>query len=736
MSVLLLEGGGSLLLQGGGSLLLYEETEASGPLLFLVDWNADADYSDTGEDVSSRVDGTIGAVWSRGKDQIRQFAPAAAGQLAFVLHNISRDYSPGNLDSPIAGLVLPGRKVQVKTSGSAGEGFDFVDGSAFEFVDGDMFDSVGLPGRVIWTGRIDDIIQHPETENRNVGFPCLGNLSLLRGKTISTALFQDITTSDFLGAVLDEAGWPADERNIQTGLTTLSWAWVDNEDAFDVVERIRATEGPGASVYEDRDGFIVFENRDARTTQTRSTVSQATFDATLNIHALNYNSNFKDTIEAAVITVDERQQQGQSVLWELGTGLTLASGQVRRFQIRASSGDPFTNAVVPSATPNDTIQTATASTTLTAGTFKLRFREETSASTLDWDSTAAEWETALESLTTIGSGNIQCAGGPISTMPIHNTFIGVFAGQPVTDLIEIVEDVLNPVSAPASVEVYGIQDGDGISSERQGIRASAILTAGSYYIDFDGAPTTPIAYNANAAAVETAVGTVYFGATVTGTALSLSGGGFIINFIVSTDEPLGVATEVTAITASVGSASISVSVSTLGGVADYVLTAGSVSFSLSRTSGASAQLTVTAGGSGVTLTSLRVRGDLVTVVRSHQVSFPEDTTDIPVGKISRPNVKPEITLDNAREFVEMFVERRSIPIPTVTFQTISSLFSSGNDALYQREVSDRITINEAQTGIAEDYHIEQIRQSVVGVVLVTEFGCEQATSSGPPLFWY
>lgn len=706
-------------------------------LQFLIDWNGDSDYGDTGEDVSSRVLNRIGASWSRGKDQIRQFAPAAAGQLAFALNNESRDYSPGNASSPIYGLVLPGRKAKLQTDGLGGEDLLFVDGSDFEFVDGSDLFSMGTPSRVIWRGLVEDIGQNPSNAERSVGILCLGDLSRLSGKTISTGLYQNILTSVFLGHVLDEAGWPADERTIQTGLTTMSFAWADNEDALEVVERIRATEGPGASLYEDPNGFLVFENRDARTTQTRSTVSQATFTAADDIQALNYNPNFKDTIEAAVIQVDERQVQGQTTIWELGQSLTLGPLEFIGFQIRSSSGDPFTNAILPSATPNDTIQTATASATLTAGTFKLRFRGVTTASALDWDSTAAEWQTALEGLSTIGSGNVLCSGGPISTAPIQTFFIGTFAGQSITDLIEVVDAVLNPVSAPATVEMFEIQNGDGIFSERQGIRSSSILTAGSYLITFGVAPTSTIAYNANAAAVQTAIRTVYSGATVTGTALSLSGGGFTVNFIVATNEPLGEITEITSITAQVGSASIGVEVTTQGGVADFQIQSGGATFAFSRTSGASILLSVAATGAGVTLNNLRVRGQLVPVVRSHQVSFPEDTTDIPVGKIARPNVKPEISLQNARDFVEMFVERRQFPVPSVTIVIITELTDSNNDALYAREISDRISIVEPQTGIAEDYHIEQIKQSVSGNALITEFGCEQA----PPGFlsgiiWY
>lgn len=711
----------------------------STPLEFLVDWYATNDFLGTGTDVSERVDGSVGVVWSRGKDQIRQFAPSMAGQCAFMLNNLSKDYSPGNLSSPLIGLVLPGRKMRIQSTGAGGTGFDFEDGTEFEFEDGTLFDFTGEPGRVIWTGQTDEINQHPEA--RNVGFTCLGLLSRLRGKFITTALYPNILTSDFLGHVLDEAGWPAAERDIQTGLTTMTWAWADRDrDVFDIVQLIKDTEGPGAYVGEDPEGFFVFKNRDARTTDTRSTVSQQTFLDTDSINGLQYDPNFKDNVEAATLTVNERQAQGQSVLWELGDTLTLTNSEVRRFQVRSTTGDPFMNAVLPSPTPNDTIQTATASETLTSGTFKLRFREVTTASALDWDSTAAEWETALEGLSTIGSGNVMCAGGPISTTPINITFIGSFAGQSITDLIEAVDVVLNPVSAPATVELYSIQDGDGIQAEVQGIRASGVLTAGSYLIEWNPGSgfSSNIAYNANAAAVQTAVRAAYIGALVSGTALSLSGGGFTVNLLVSTNETLGVVLPQTSITSLVGTASINVVASTLGGTADYVLTAGGVTFTFDRTSGARVMLTATAGSTGATATGLRVRGDLVSVVRTHEVTYPEDVTDIPSGKIVRLNALPNVSLETARQQVSGFVLRYLVSHPTVVLTIIQSLYDSANDTLYQREIGDRITIVETQTGLNEDYHIEHIQQSIQGLALVTVFGCEQVVDilAGPPLFWY
>lgn len=737
MSLLALQGGGILLLQGGGGLIISDvvAAESIGPILFKIDFDANGDFLGAGENVTDRVDGSIGAVWSRGRDQIRQFAPASAGQAAFVLNNISRDYIPGSSG------VLPGRKVQIETQGTAGEPFEFVDATTFEFMDATTLDGAGVPGRIIASPLVDDIQQHPES--RSVGFSCIGTLSKLRGKTISTALFQNITTSAAISVILDEAGWPALARNIQTGLTTMSWWWLDKQDAFDAIEQLRATEGPWASVYEDPLGYFVFENRDARMTQVRSTTSQATFTGTGEITSLVYNPNFKDTVDAAVITTNERAMQGQTVIWELGETLTLTPLQVRRLQVVGS--DPFMSLLLPSPVPSDTIQTLTADVPLTAGQFKPRFREVTAATAIDWDSTAAEMQTSLESISTIGPGNIVCEGGPISTTPISCRFTGIFAGINILDLIEITDSTLNPVSAPASIEVVPVVDGNGILSEKQALVPSTSLTGGGpFNVTVDQTPggggigtSTDIAYNANAATVQTALRTIsgMGSCLVTGGPMD-TGQSFTVNLIYSDNLDL-MTIGGTAVTGSVPTTTISCAITTQGGVPDYVITAGGITFALSRTSGASAMLTCTAGVLGGTATGLRVRGNPVTVIRTQQASYPEDTTDIPSGKIFQPNIRQEISLTDAELYVQMFVEHYSVPRPTVTFQVITSIYDSGNDTLYAREISDLITIIEAQTGLSETYHIERIQQSIQGLALVTEFGCEQALAGfGAPLVWY
>jgi len=50
-----------------------------------IDWNDDADYSDTGEDVSTRVLANPGIAIDRGRDQVRSLAPPMAGAATFDL---------------------------------------------------------------------------------------------------------------------------------------------------------------------------------------------------------------------------------------------------------------------------------------------------------------------------------------------------------------------------------------------------------------------------------------------------------------------------------------------------------------------------------------------------------------------------------------------------------------------------------------------------------------------------
>lgn len=74
-------------------------------------------------------------------------------------------------------------------------------------------------------------------------------------------------------------------------------------------------------------------------------------------------------------------------------------------------------------TGNNDVQTLTASGTPTSGNFKLTLDVSTSAN-LGFAATAAQIQTALVAMPSIGAAGVTCTGGPIGTAPVVCTFVG------------------------------------------------------------------------------------------------------------------------------------------------------------------------------------------------------------------------------------------------------------------------------------------------------------------------
>lgn len=143
-------------------------------------------------------------------------------------------------------------------------------------------------------------------------------------------------------------------RHIDSGLTTMDWWWLDNEDALQALEAIKNTEGPGAALYEDPTGAIVFKNRHARSTDTRSTVVQTTFTDSTEPKPSSpffYDPGLKDVINRCEIETVRREAQTVEEVWAYGETITIGAGETRQLVARAN--DPFQNAVTPSSGGSD-----------------------------------------------------------------------------------------------------------------------------------------------------------------------------------------------------------------------------------------------------------------------------------------------------------------------------------------------------------------------------------------------
>jgi hypothetical protein len=399
-----------------------------------ADWFLLNLYTALGEDLSDRWLSQSGIVCERGKDQIRLLSPAQAGKLDFSIDNRDHLFSVENTAGPLYGKLEPGRTVKLR--------MDF---------NSTIYD--------LATCVLDDIPQRPQWSDLSVGLPSLGFLSKLRGKNVTTALYQNITTDVAINHLLNAAGWPLGGRVIQPGKTTLLWWWLDNQDAFEALMELLATEGPGAAIYEDVLGRIVFENRHARFTQARSTVSQFTFRDDDYLFDFQPDPKLKDVINTCSLTVKERAIQDEATVWQMTDPLVLAPGETRKIQARASSGDPFQNAQVPSPTSGvNAVQTITVSGSPSAGSISVGFQgakiptqSKSGGTSLVLGSTATQIKTALETLQTIKIGNVNVTGGPLGTNPVVVTFINDLGNQPL-ELMSVTSNFSGGTNPGANIE--------------------------------------------------------------------------------------------------------------------------------------------------------------------------------------------------------------------------------------------------------------------------------------------
>lgn len=303
----------------------------------LIDWNNDADFTDPGDDVTERVLARGNLTVAYGRDQIRALSPPAPGRAAFELNNQSRDYSPDNEDSPLFGLIEPGRPVWARTV-------------------------LAATTYTLFRGHLDDFEIKPEPQERSVSVTALDPLAKLRDVKISTALYQGIRTGEAVDLILDQVGWPSADRDIDNGATIIPWWWEEGTDAFDALIKVINSEGPGAFVHADPDGKIVFRDRHHRLTRAVSKNAQATFadegDEPLISKPYTYDAGWKEIINSVSFDVPVRAPEGvRTAVWESEQIHSLADAE--SLTIRAQANEPFIDAQL-----EFTLQTGTVSHSL------------------------------------------------------------------------------------------------------------------------------------------------------------------------------------------------------------------------------------------------------------------------------------------------------------------------------------------------------------------------------------
>ena len=306
-----------------------------GSYTLLVDWNNDGDFTDANDDISGD---TLSVSWSRGRDYASALqGRSVAGKLTATLINTGGKYSPSNTSSALTGNILPGRSIQLQ----AGSGsFDYTFPIAFN--DG-----------VRWQGKLDRIKPAPAAVGRKTAtLTAFGTLGYLNQFETQLASQTNRRTDQAVGDILDDVGWTsADDRDLDTGQTTISRFWMSGKKTIDALRLVEEAEA--GFIKESKSGQVAFENRYHRLTQTASTTSQATFsDADGAIHTFEAIaqadplSTIVNHVEATARTFDTASV---AVLWthpETGSASpTLAPGEAKTFEAEFPNPDAANNAM-------------------------------------------------------------------------------------------------------------------------------------------------------------------------------------------------------------------------------------------------------------------------------------------------------------------------------------------------------------------------------------------------------
>lgn len=151
---------------------------------------------------------------------------------------------------------------------------------------------------------------------------------------------------------------------------------------------------------------------------------------------------------------------------------------------------------------------------------------------------------------------------------------------------------------------------------------------------------------------------------------------------------------------------------------DYVILAGALaSVTLSRTSGASTSVTLTATGAGCTVQGLALRATSVPVTRTWQITATDATSITDYGQRGIPSDPVWAGKQDARDIADLYVLQRAQPLPILTVR-----FSCGYGqdarlaALLALDLSDRVTVTEPETGLVSvPFFIESIAHTIDGI---------------------
>lgn len=171
-------------------------------------------------------------------------------------------------------------------------------------------------------------------------------------------------------------------------------------------------------------------------------------------------------------------------------------------------------------------------------------------------------------------------------------------------------------------------------------------------------------------------------------------------------------------------------------VTDYAVTgAGTLTVTLDKTSGQTVTLTLSSAGGDCTVNGIQLRAYSVPVINTVVVQW-QDTDSIKShGQQDYPDTAPWASQYDAQAIAQAIVLRYAQKRPTILMRTIPSQNPTAFAQILGRAVSDRITVNNAEIGLAADFFIEHIEHTIARMnqkglppVHAVVLGCEKETT--------
>jgi hypothetical protein len=144
---------------------------------------------------------------------------------------------------------------------------------------------------------------------------------------------------------------------------------------------------------------------------------------------------------------------------------------------------------------------------------------------------------------------------------------------------------------------------------------------------------------------------------------------------------------------------------------DYTLVTGSVTMAISRTSGQTCFLTVTAGAGGAIVQGLALRATPLPVARTVQVQQEDTASVLTYTRKKWGGTAPWANAYDADAIAQRIVAVYAQPRPVVTFD-VANVNATHLTAILNRRISHRITIKNDELGLNGDFYVEQISHAV------------------------